>query len=73
VYRSSQRASDSCVGMIRSLSVQTSEERLTLAQAQRLCGVEHAVCRMVLDALVDEKFLCLKSDGQLADSGRDLS
>jgi hypothetical protein len=38
--------------------------RLTLAQAQRLCGVERALCQAVLDALVGEKFLCVKSDGQ---------
>ena len=40
--------------------------RLTLAQAQRLCGVEGALCKMVLDALVDAKFLCVKSDGAYA-------
>ena len=37
--------------------------RLTLDQARRLCGVERALCQMVLDALVNEKFLCVKSDG----------
>jgi hypothetical protein len=31
--------------------------RLTLAQAQRLCGMERALRRMVLDVLVDES-LC---------------
>jgi hypothetical protein len=40
--------------------------RLTLEQAQRLCGVERALCKMVLDALVDEKFLSVKSDGGYA-------
>jgi hypothetical protein len=35
--------------------------RLTLEQAQRLCGLERALCKMVLDALVDERFLCVKS------------
>lgn len=35
--------------------------RLTLAQAQRLCGLERALCKMVFDALVDERFLCVKS------------
>jgi len=40
--------------------------RLTLEQAQRLCGVERALCKTVLDALVDEKFLCVKSDGAYA-------
>jgi hypothetical protein len=40
--------------------------RLTPAQAQRLCGVEPMLCTMVLDALVDAKFLCVKSDGVYA-------
>ena len=40
--------------------------RLTLEQAQRLCGVERTLCKMVLDALVDEQFLCVKSDGRYA-------
>ena len=37
--------------------------RLTLEQAHRFCGVERALCKMVLDALVDDKFLCVRSDG----------
>lgn len=40
--------------------------RLTLEQAQRLCGVERTLCKRVLDTLVAEKFLCLKSDGMYA-------
>ena len=40
--------------------------RLRLEQVQRLCGIERTVCQMVLDSLVDEKFLCLKSDGHYA-------
>jgi hypothetical protein len=40
--------------------------RLTSAQVQRLCGVEQALCRMALKVLVDEKFLCVKSDGHYA-------
>jgi hypothetical protein len=40
--------------------------RLTPAQVQRLCGVEQALCRILLDTLVDEKFLCVKSDGHFA-------
>src|SRR4029453_17069870 len=36
--------------------------RLTSEQVQRLCGVERRVCQMVLDALVDAKFLCRKPD-----------
>ena len=37
--------------------------RLTLPQVQRLCGIERTVCQMVLDSLVNEKFLCVKSGG----------
>jgi hypothetical protein len=40
--------------------------RLTLQQAQRLCGVEPVMCKVVLDALVDVNFLCLKADGTYA-------
>ncbi len=40
--------------------------RLTVAQAERLCGVETLVCKAVLDALVDAKFLCVKADGTYA-------
>jgi hypothetical protein len=36
--------------------------RLTSDQVQRLCGVERTVCQLVLDSLVDAKFLCVKSD-----------
>jgi hypothetical protein len=37
--------------------------RLRYEQVQRLCGVERTMCQMVLDSLVDEEFLCVKSDG----------
>ena len=40
--------------------------RLTLEQAGRLCGVERTLCQMVLDSLVDEKFLCVNPDGHYA-------
>jgi hypothetical protein len=40
--------------------------RLTPDQLQRLCGLERTVCQAVLDALVDAKFLCIKSDGAYA-------
>ena len=39
---------------------------LTPEQLQRLCGVEPTLCRLVLDSLVDAKFLCLKSNGTYA-------
>lgn len=40
--------------------------RLTLDQAQRLCGVERMLCQAVLDALVEAKFLCVKPNGTYA-------
>jgi len=40
--------------------------RLTIPQAQRLCGVEGASCKTALDALVAERFLCLRPDGSYA-------
>lgn len=40
--------------------------RLTLEQAQYLCGVERALCQRILDTLVDVKFLCIKSNGAYA-------
>jgi hypothetical protein len=40
--------------------------RLTLAQAQRLWGVERSECKAILDALVDARFLCRKPDGVYA-------
>ena len=40
--------------------------RLTVPQAQQLCGVDSTICQAVLDALVDVKFLCAKPDGTYA-------
>ena len=40
--------------------------RLTLEQAQRLCGVERMLCKTVLDALVEANFLCVKPNGTYA-------
>ena len=37
--------------------------RLTFEQAQRLFGVDRTLCMMLLDALVEAKFLCVTSDG----------
>ena len=42
--------------------------KLTLEQVQRLSGVDQLVCRQVLDALVNAKFLYLGSDGSYARS-----
>jgi response regulator of citrate/malate metabolism len=40
--------------------------RLTVEQVQRLCGIERAMCRVVLETLVEAKFLCTKSNGAYA-------
>lgn len=40
--------------------------RLTLEQAQRLCGVERTACKAVLEELVDAEFLCKKANGAYA-------
>jgi hypothetical protein len=39
---------------------------LTREQLQRLCGVERATCQMVLDELVETKFLSVKAGGAYA-------
>jgi hypothetical protein len=40
--------------------------RLTLAQAQRLCGVERGLCETVLNTLVETKFLAVSPNGVYA-------
>jgi hypothetical protein len=40
--------------------------RLKLEQVQRLCGVDRSVCQMVLESLVDSKFLGVSPDGHYA-------
>ena len=37
--------------------------RLTLEQAQRLCGVDRQDCQSVFDSLVSERFLCVRPNG----------
>jgi hypothetical protein len=39
---------------------------LNLGQIQRLCGIDRSVCQIVLDSLVDAKFLGVSSDGHYA-------
>jgi hypothetical protein len=40
--------------------------RLTLRQVERLCGVDQSICKPVLDALVDARFLRMGADGTYA-------
>lgn len=51
---------------IRSEYLEMPGMRLTLEQAQRLCGIEPALCKAVLDALVEARFLCLRPNGTYA-------
>jgi hypothetical protein len=37
--------------------------RLTLRQASRFCALEESTCKALLDALVEAKFLSVRSDG----------
>jgi hypothetical protein len=54
------------LGRIRAEYLEMPGLRLTLDQAQRLCGVERGLCKTVLDALVAARFLCIKPDGAYA-------
>jgi hypothetical protein len=40
--------------------------RLTIRQAERLCGIKAHACKSMLDSLVESKFLCVKADGTYA-------
>ena len=57
---------DPAVTRIRSEYLEMPGLRLTVEQAQRLCGVERTLCKSVLDSLVEEKFLCVKVNGAYA-------
>jgi DNA-binding IclR family transcriptional regulator len=57
---------DALIARIRAEYLEMPGLSLKAAQIQRLCGIEHATCEMVLQTLVDQHFLRLKSDGQYA-------
>ena len=48
---------------IRAEYCEMPDMRLRPEQVQRLCGIEGAMCKEALDALVDAKFLRVRSDG----------
>ena len=54
---------NSLINRIRGEFLEMPGLRLTLAQAQRLCGVERALCQRVLSTLVETGFLRVKTDG----------
>lgn len=51
---------------IRAAFLEMPGVRLKAEQVERLCGVERAMCRIVLDALVEADFLRMKPDGTYA-------
>jgi hypothetical protein len=57
---------DAMLQRIRAEYLEMPGLQLTFAQAQRLCAVDPALCKMVLDALVDAKFLTLQANGVYA-------
>jgi hypothetical protein len=40
--------------------------QLKAAQLQRLCGIDRVLCEVVLQSLMDERFLWMKPDGHYA-------
>lgn len=54
---------DTLIQRIRAEFLEMPGLRLTLEQAQRLCGVEQTLCKAVFDALVNAQFICRKSNG----------
>jgi hypothetical protein len=51
---------------IRAEFVEMPGLQLTVGQVARLCGVEHTLCRSILDSLVEARVLCVKPDGRYA-------
>jgi hypothetical protein len=56
---------------IRAEYVEMPGMTLKLEQVARLCGVERSICKVLLDALVDAHFLCVRPDGAYARLGSD--
>jgi hypothetical protein len=51
---------------LRAEFIEMPDLRLTVKQAQKLCGVDPSMCQALLDALVDARFLRLRADGTYA-------
>jgi hypothetical protein len=54
---------DALLNRIRGEFLEMPGLRLTRQQAQRLYGLEAALCQRALDRLVELEFLCVKSNG----------
>jgi hypothetical protein len=62
----SASAPDRSLERIRAEYLEMPGLRLKREQVERLCGLERAVCRIALEALVEARFLCVKADGAYA-------
>ena len=58
-----QQQLDEALRRVRGEYIEMPGLRLTVAQAQRLWGLDRAACDMLLGALVDSKFLFQTRDG----------
>jgi hypothetical protein len=54
---------DALLNRIRCEFIEMPGLRLTRPQAQRLYGLDEALCQRALDRLVDTRFLCIKPNG----------
>ena len=64
---------DALLKRIRAEYLEMPGMTLKLEQVARLCGVERSLCKRVLDALVDVKFLCVRADGAYARLSADMT
>jgi hypothetical protein len=60
------RTIEDVLNRLRSEFLETPGLRLKSEQVQRLCAVDRTVCQLLLDSLVDAKFLCVKVGGAYA-------
>ena len=60
------RTIDDALNRLRAEFLEMPGMQLKPEQVERLCGVERGLCQMVLDSLVDAKFLYVSASGQYA-------
>src|SRR5262249_40866449 len=61
--RRAMKSVDDVFARVRAEYLEMPGLKLTAQQVARLCGIDGSLCRLVLDSLVEERFLCRKSDG----------
>jgi hypothetical protein len=57
------RAAQDVINRVRAEYLEMPGMRLTNRQVQRLCGIDAAVCKDVLETMVETNFLSIKPDG----------